>query len=929
MDLAKENLMDLQKTSAQEEELTNGTHDVVMEDKNKASVGVEIVKSDGIKTEESKTESSTKASSNGKLGHQFEDRVRNSSSEQLSLPVVDGVICNGEVLMRQQDLTVESFGGVSVTEESSCVGLELPQHSVVGNLSEEIMKSATAGEENDAVKEDMPNVEHSGLRLKPDDTKNSCLAPSECDVEEKMNPIPYDENHSSPKKSGLPFQGEEERKLSTEDSVLPNEGDATNSNSDNMESEPANKTEKKGSVKPRGKGNTKSTRVLRGSPRILRSRLPEKPKNPVPVVSVTEKSIDSEKTMKGRKKKKANNVPVNEFVRARSHLKYLIKRMSYEQNLIDAYSGEGWKGQSIEKVKLAEEIQRAKSEIVRTKLKIRDLFKGLDSSIAVGKLPESLFDSEGEIDSEDIFCAKCGSKDLLLNNDIILCDGACERAFHQMCLDPPLLKEDIPPDDKGWLCPGCDCKVDCIDFLNNSQGTNLSVLDSWEKVFPEVASSGKKLDDISDYPSDDSEDNDYKPDNLDVDAEMGEGDESSSDESDFYSASDGTGASPDRIQELNLSSDEASPDKMQEVNLSSDDSEDDNYNPDAPDLDQQINSESSCSDFSSDSEDFGGILAEDKPKEELVSISADHTRSNKKGSLNGELKSLMEESNLAQGDISLSSGKRQVKRLDYKKLQDETYGNVSSDSEDDNSTKRKKNKSIKRDSPSTSGRKTTNSGGLKEEEDKCVHTPKRGTPSQKLKSENKNGLHESSPNSSEQVSSAKKSGSRRLGETATQGLLKSFNENQYPDRSLKENLAMELGITVHQVNKWFINARWSFRNGPRMEAVAAETAREKVAAKSESPASKQGSGRKKRPAAAAAETAREKVAAKSESPAKSKSPASKQGSGRKKRPAAAAAASSSRNTKRKVDSSIENEAKSAVEAPVEKGLRRGRSRKIE
>lgn len=44
--------------------------------------------------------------------------------------------------------------------------------------------------------------------------------------------------------------------------------------------------------------------------------------------------------------------------------------------------------------------------------------------------------------SLQIFCAKCGSKDLTIENDIILCDGACERGFHQFCLDPPLLKED-------------------------------------------------------------------------------------------------------------------------------------------------------------------------------------------------------------------------------------------------------------------------------------------------------------------------------------------------------------------------------------------------------------------------------------------------------------------------------------------------------
>ncbi|GMQ01028.1 hypothetical protein CsSME_00047826 [Camellia sinensis var. sinensis] len=34
------------------------------------------------------------------------------------------------------------------------------------------------------------------------------------------------------------------------------------------------------------------------------------------------------------------------------------------------------------------------------------------------------------------------------------------------------------------------------------------------------------------------------------------------------------------------------------------------------------------------------------------------------------------------------------------------------------------------------------------------------------------------------------------------GLAKSFNENHYPDRAMKEKL----------VSKWFANARWKFRH---------------------------------------------------------------------------------------------------------------------
>jgi len=56
----------------------------------------------------------------------------------------------------------------------------------------------------------------------------------------------------------------------------------------------------------------------------------------------------------------------------------------------------------MEKLKPEKELQRAKFEIIRRKLNIRELFRNLDSLCTEGKLPESLFDSEGEIDSEDV-----------------------------------------------------------------------------------------------------------------------------------------------------------------------------------------------------------------------------------------------------------------------------------------------------------------------------------------------------------------------------------------------------------------------------------------------------------------------------------------------------------------------------------------------
>ena len=44
------------------------------------------------------------------------------------------------------------------------------------------------------------------------------------------------------------------------------------------------------------------------------------------------------------------------------------------------------------------------------------------------------------------------------DNDIILCDGMCNRAYHVRCLVPPVDPEALP-EDEGWLCPACDRKV--------------------------------------------------------------------------------------------------------------------------------------------------------------------------------------------------------------------------------------------------------------------------------------------------------------------------------------------------------------------------------------------------------------------------------------------------------------------------------------
>ncbi|PSS29295.1 Pathogenesis-related homeodomain protein [Actinidia chinensis var. chinensis] len=794
-------------SEAAEEKDTVSTENV-----NKGSTEASAVECiyNGIEQLRSHQEDLTSNSSCEQLGKQLEEATMNSNSEKLGLLTehTDGKNLNAKQVMseinyelapdssntealveKQKEDHAQNGRAETGTREIGCLGLEpseLPSEDITKNSSWEQLKPPP-GDKRES------SLEQLGVPPKDVGVTTSLV---------QLKPLPDNASKDCDRQFELPLE------------------DAAN-----------NPIKSGGGGTRTSTKSTKGKHALRssaGSTRVLRSRSQEKHKAPEPSNNLPEHG-DDPNGEKRRKKKKPNRIkktPADEFSRVRKHLRYLLHRIKYEQNLIDAYSAEGWKGQSLEKIKPEKELQRAKSEIFRCKLKIRDLFQRLDLSIAEGKLPRSLFDSEGQIDSEDIFCAKCGTKDLRADNDIILCDGACERAFHQFCLEPPLLKQDIPPDDEGWLCPGCDCKVDCIDLLNDSQGTNLSVLDKWERVFPEEAAAsaaGKMLDDNLGLPSDDSEDNDYNPDGSEVDVKV-EGNESSSDESDFYSASEDIGASP--ISKQNLEQ-------------SSDDSEDDDYDPSAPDLDEQVKEESSSSDFTSDPEDFSvafddhrSPLENESVPDEPMCVSSDHTMPDrgsnveiskvgrrKKQTINDELLSLLE-TGTDRGEFAPVSGRRHVERLDYKQLYDETYGNVSSDSSDENwvdatdGPKKRRKHYIEMEG--------SNAEDMDTDQEESEHTPKRrvrkkldveGTNSKSSKSYKASLEHGSSG------SSAKRSTYRRLGEAATQGLLISFKENQYPERAMKENLAKELGITVHQVSKWFENARWSFRHSAHMKAL--------------------------------------------------------------------------------------------------------------
>ncbi|XP_065619319.1 homeobox protein HAT3.1 [Quercus suber] len=633
-------------------------------------------------------------------------------------------------------------------------------------------------------------------------------ATKKCSLSEQTGPPPADSN----------------KDLGTEPLGPPPDDVANNSTLEQLETPPKKTIKNPRRLGRRDKRTPNSLkkkymlRSLVASDRVLRSRTPGKPKAPESSNNSAHVSTVEEKKKK-IKKRRGKRVVADEFSRIKSRLRYLLNRISYEQSLIEAYSSEGWRGSSLEKLKPEKELQRATSEIFRRKLKIRDLFQHIDLLCAEGTLPDSLFDSDGQIDSEDIFCAKCGLKDLSANNDIILCDGACDRGFHQHCLEPPLLSEDIPPDDEGWLCPGCDCKDDCIDTLNEFQGTNLSITDSWEKVYPEAAAAaGHKQDHNFGLPSDDSDDNDYNP--CEPDDENVEGDESSSDESEYASAAEDLEAPAEEL--------EAPPKEEQYLGLPSDDSEDDEYDPDAPDLDEKVTKESSSSDFTSDSEDFAAVLDENRP------LGGSGGKRSKTGGK--KLLSTIDTEPGQDGSAPVS-GRRQVERLDYKKLHDEEYGNISTDSSDDEdwngiAAPKKRKRTTGEVAPMSPNGRTPNgknNDDIKHNLKETNRTPKRNT-RQKANVKDTNNSPMKSPNGSGKSGSSGKrttSAYKKLGEAVTQRLYKSFKENQYPERATKESLAQELGLTFQKVSKWFENARWSFNHSSHMEAHMANSASKK------------------------------------------------------------------------------------------------------
>ena len=77
---------------------------------------------------------------------------------------------------------------------------------------------------------------------------------------------------------------------------------------------------------------------------------------------------------------------------------------------MDAYAGDGWRGAASQKPKPLGELALAREKIFKGKVKIRELFKGLEFDPNEREIT-TVEDELGETDAADIFCSKCAMAD--------------------------------------------------------------------------------------------------------------------------------------------------------------------------------------------------------------------------------------------------------------------------------------------------------------------------------------------------------------------------------------------------------------------------------------------------------------------------------------------------------------------------------------
>lgn len=169
---------------------------------------------------------------------------------------------------------------------------------------------------------------------------------------------------------------------------------------------------------------------------------------------------------------------VNRWNNYRTVIKRLLACLLKETHYRELYS------QSVTVKSDDKELRKIDSKILGWKQAILSTFEAIEAENPDHKRWPALGepDEEDMVEVADILCSRCNGEETP-GNDILFCDRAsCLRAYHQLCLDPPLAMANFDA-DQDWFCWQCECLDDCLDLLSERLNEEYS---RWQDLFPEV-----------------------------------------------------------------------------------------------------------------------------------------------------------------------------------------------------------------------------------------------------------------------------------------------------------------------------------------------------------------------------------------------------------------------------------------------------------
>lgn len=145
------------------------------------------------------------------------------------------------------------------------------------------------------------------------------------------------------------------------------------------------------------------------------------------------------------------------------------------------------------------EVSKCQQRIVQAKQAILTVFEQISAENSTDTQWEQLQkqDEDGMVDVLDVLCSRCHGEDVE-GNDILFCDRkGCHRAYHQGCLDPPIVvtEETLDP-NLAWFCWQCECLDNCLDNCNERLETELM---DWKELFPELKAGQKQSSGENEY----------------------------------------------------------------------------------------------------------------------------------------------------------------------------------------------------------------------------------------------------------------------------------------------------------------------------------------------------------------------------------------------------------------------------------------------